>query len=354
MTDIEDLLRRSLARHADHAPYGDGIPAAVRRRGRRVALTGVASAVLVIVAAGTALGVADLNNSAGGSSVAHSPGQFGPTRVVSFHGIEVSVPRAWSTNQAACQVAERSTVVIDSAGADDNCGPGFHQRHGISDIRLDPTGAGNGVTDGAFARAVSRGGVTELVGTQPNPSGPHRTLVVIPSSHVTVTVDTADALLRQRIIDSIHAAATSPEGCAMSVSKYGPEGRWFDQDTTSRGPLRSLIPTTPSSMTLCQYDADGGLSESVALDPDAAAGVAADLNRLNGGLRRIDQQSCLNALGSRAFVVLSHYADGSTGTVRVIDGCGTYALTNGVRSGSLTTRQMSRFLDLLNDDEGSD
>lgn len=54
MTDVEDLLRNSLARHAGEAPTGprllDGVRERSRRRQRRVRVTGLAAAAVALAA----------------------------------------------------------------------------------------------------------------------------------------------------------------------------------------------------------------------------------------------------------------------------------------------------------------
>jgi hypothetical protein len=339
MTDVEELLRRSLTHHVVDAPTGDRLPAKVRRRRRRGAIASSLATLIVLALAGTAVALDVASPSVHNDVLVLPPGQTlppGPGRVVAFHGIDITVPASWGTNQSACGVPSANTVVLDGFGDGDDCPPQTYPS-GVSEVRLNPTAAG----DTAGGRQRERAGQGQIVSYRRSAYG-HRTMrVVVPSAGVTVTID-APGTATTRISDSIRSATASPEGCAMQNRTIGNTGGPNPATTSAHaGARRSLIPPGDSTIALCQY-VQAWLVDSTAVTESAASKITVALNRAprGPGINYGNSESCLYVPDGDGTELIATYQHGPPVTVNVVEGCGFIDATNGRRQAHLSSSTM--------------
>jgi hypothetical protein len=348
MTDVEELLRRSLARHVADAPSGSELPEKVRRRRRRGAIATSLATVVVLALAGTAVAL-DLSNPPVHSEVLTLPPSMTPppayqARVLAFHGIDITVPASWGTNQSECGVPSADTVVLDGFGDADDCPPQTYPS-GVSEVRLSPTAAG----DTAEGRQRERAGQRQIVSYPRSPYG-HRTMrVVIPTVGVTVTID-APGITANQIANSIRVTSHSPEGCLMHedhIAMLRDPG--FDRAQVRRGSSQDLIPPGPSSVRLCQY-AQTWLLASTRIRGVAARNLALTLNRAPRGSGVADGENCLQTPPGDGFELAANYRAGPTVFVSLDEDCGVTEATNGSRHAHLGPQQARAITEPLHSD----
>jgi hypothetical protein len=342
MTDVEELVRRSLARHVAQAPAGDGLPAKVRRRRRRGAIASSLATVIVVAVAGTAVAL-DISNPRTSTLLDVVSGP--PTRVVAFHGIDLTVPASWRTNDSSCGNPLGNTVIVPALVSVQHCRIVIGRAGRFSDAVL----TAGSVPSVKSRHWVIRNGLTQIVGSTTDATGVVSTSVAVPSAGALITINTVDPGVAHRIVDSIRPTSVSPEGCAMRNPSIG-----LRLVANGRPPQRSgaalyLIPPGPSSIALCEY-VQGWLEGSTTVHGIDAARLANQVRAAPSGFRISPGINCVQPLGGFGIDAVAHYPRGHSITVEIADDCGATIASNGTRGATLGRRMVKAFAGPLHSD----
>ena len=345
--DLETIVR-----NAGGAPPGAVPHAAIlRKAGRRRVLRRTSLGVGAIAVVGVALGVL----TQAPRSVEFEP--VGPTgeqategaavgdgwENVSFHGMEISVPAAWTLNDTKCGEPRRDTVILPFQGGTPMCG-----------TRHRP-----GLTVAWFATTEGRSGQAWAdVATEPTEVSGHpafkgtgkarlarepRTVLVVPGIDVVLSVTLGDKDLAERIIDSARVVDIDHNGCDTDVGRVAVSG--------ANAPEDALVPAGPSSSSVCRY-VDGAIARSVRLPGGVAAALARTMNALDPVAEQSARPGCQRTNPRRGFIVRFEYPDASTANVAAyLDDC-RLRVDNGVRSGRIDSVVLRALVDAAGYDAG--
>jgi len=339
MTDIEELVRATLADRADDAPTPERLADSVRKRRHRSRRTRQALAV-VAVAAATAAAVVIPLTMTGSPKTEHDAVTAPPVKafkdqVIGFHGIELTVPATWKMNDLTCATPTSDTVIRDTGGTTlcliarpprvnsvellDNPRDWLKQMKHVSTVTND-----HGVS-------LRRGTV---VG--------QGTAVVVPSVGVLALVRTTTPALADRIINSIDITNIDSTGCKMQERQLDPPSEL----QLRRGPfVPHVIDPTATSIAVCHYEHNWLVSSAVATGAELA-NIVHQANVARTGFVHANPADYLHSLctdtssGGEAgsgYVLRAHLASGVTQMLWAhIGSCGPLGITNGQRAGALT------------------
>lgn len=257
MTDSDELaqaLRTGFEAQTAHVTAPEGLgPLARQRAGRhRRHVAGWAGLVVVVLGA---LGVvlAQAGSERGPVMLAQDvppPAPHGQ-QAVSFHGLQVFVPREWPVNATSCGTPRRSTVTFGDEPALSCYVP-----------------AAVGITVVDFRDATSLGGrqLVALAKSETNVDGhparqgsgrvlagaPLLHVVYVPSQRAVISVASPDDRTGARILRTVSVVPVDAYGCLDHVDSLDPTGQ---------APVGELLPANASRVTACRYT-DGWLTRS--------------------------------------------------------------------------------------------
>jgi hypothetical protein len=243
MSDLEQMLRDQFASDAERAPLVQDITLGATRRAlrvrrtRRLAASIAAAAAAVVVLAASAW--INASPTAGNRPVQHPVHVPKPVpipqgqRLVSYHGIEIQVPKRWFPHPVECGVSTVDTVVVET-NLDYPCPPSS----GIPPISLKITVVqlvpDALAADVGLARLpVTVNGISGLTGTGAGHGrtasgisfqGRTVTVLSLPDPGVLIEVTSPIPGMAQKIFDTVRLAPTDYLGCAASLPTKLPIG----------------------------------------------------------------------------------------------------------------------------------
>jgi hypothetical protein len=361
MADVDDRPRTELAHQVEPIPTTDVLAQVAhrrrrRRQRRRVALSGVAAVVVLAAGVASALVLRDGDS----ADVATQEGKQDPTsgwRPVSFHGVELRVPRAWPIGAIECGVPMRDTVIIDVSMVSACLGP--RPEEPVTVVWVDSIGSGLRGAAAALAHdEVTVDGYPARRGSGVLPEWDIEVdVLVVPARDVVITVESPDDALAAQILGTVRVREVNDNGCpARSEPRDSPP------PPTVPGSEATLVPGAPTRVLECRYES--GLLEGSAppRSGEQLAGLVSLLNGLPAGTVESPagwdgscppgQDGC-ELSKPRSFVLRFEYADGETLTVDVrIAGPGDLRATNGSRSSRPTPDLVFHLADRLGYDAG--
>ena len=339
MTELEELIRETLADRASRAPSADGLVEGVRHRRRRRRATRTAFAVAAVaVATATAvvvpLTLGDHGTTKPAEKPTTPPAPASDEQVIGYHGLEITVPVSWHINDTRCGTPVSNTVVRDTGGTL-ACAVG--RPKGISSVELLDNPSDWIAHIRNLQSTTNREGVTIQRGSIPHRPG---AVVVVPSVGVLMFVDTTTTAMADGIVDSIRLADRDVTGCSMREHQLNPPSRGGSDQS---GPL--ALPPAPSSITICHYS-DFWLMSAVTVTGQTAANIVRLANAAEPGWAHgagaPSEAACgkepppTGELGA-GYILFLHYADGPTVTAWAhIGTCGRLGITTGLATGALT------------------
>jgi hypothetical protein len=374
VTDIDDALRRWAQEQTDDAPDVHVDPDRFGTGRRRPWLAPLAAAAAVLVVAAGVLVVRPWESGSRTFDRAipldrHSvtPPSVSPsasTRESVFHGLAIDVPKSWPDNATQCGTPIRNTVVFPSGGT-------------LSCLKLEPAGVTSvtwsalgghhaplasakltTLVIGGFSATRSVGVVhspTTIHGVPVNkhPSSVSTTHVVdvrVPKLSTMVTIESPSAALADGLAGTLHTRTRDPNGCnARNSLRTLSDVR----QPTKAGAESTLIPGTPSRISICRYER-GFFEQGTTLSPRDLESAVRVVNALPPGLSVTNPRDYLPAVcrpgnrfsdtSSELFQFQIAYPHGQTLTLAARLGyCGKLGITNGHRQGQLRM-SLVRFL----------
>jgi hypothetical protein len=299
-----------------------------------------------------------------GSAIA-SPEPAGLQRIV-FHGLSIDVPADWPLNARQCATPIQDTVLLPGAVFD--CMSPTHPavtsvefQDGPSNLLRDTLRHIHTSTTSVDGHAAIR-----LTGQDPDSLQPYVIAVNVPSLPAQVVIRSPQQATAEALADSLAIAEVDPNGCSSRDAQLGvlPTGL----PSARPGADSTLVPGTPTDVTICRYEA-GLLEQSTVLDDADRTSLVELLNGLPAGLSRLAPNSyspdiCRSpatdpgaltgtiAFDSEAYLIHVHYQSGPTLDVVVRLGrCGTLGASNGTRTGQLTM-DMQRLMTMAGSTQG--
>ena len=278
------------------------------------------------------------------------PGPAGPTKPVSFHGVEVLVPRSWPLNAVRCGTPVRDTVVV-GLGAVAACM--ILPQPVVSVVELKPVRDAEVSKQAAVAdRAVRVDGHGGRRGEDRLQDGRTRVVLLLPDLDAAVVAESKDPALARSVVASARVARIDAAGCPDRVRELRPPG-----SPQRDGAARLTVPGTPVAGAVCRYS-DLRLARSAALTSSQLQRLEALLNAAPVGTSRPgDGYAISPALCGeeerRGFVARFRYASGPPLEVVVhIGGCGPLGASNGARGVRLSPELIATLTDLVGYDGG--
>jgi hypothetical protein len=338
MTDLEDLVRATLAERADDAPAPDRLAEAVRTRRHRSRRGRQALAVVAVAAATAAAVVIPLTVT--GSAARRDRHVTTPAplprpsneQVIGFHGIEITVPASWKMNDLRCGTPIADTVIRDTGGST-HCLIARPPKVNSVELTADLIGTVKSIHQ--TSDVTNPHGVRLFSGEAGRDTG-----VIIPTAGVVLFVNASPAMT-QRILDSVRRVTTDWSGCKMHESQLKP---------VAPGPLPLkyqpyIIVPGPTSIAICHYE-DNWLVSSTVTTGAAMANVVQTANTapnefVHEAPHRGVYVPCATPVrlgGERGtgFILWAHYPDGKARELWFQSDCGALGITNGQRAGALT------------------
>lgn len=339
MTDLEELVRATLADRADDAPTPDRLVDSVRARRHRMRRSRQALAVVAVAAATAAAVVIPLTLTASPHQTnkhVDAPPKPPTEQVIGFHGIEITVPASWKMNATRCGTPVADTVIRDSGG-NPLCLLARPPKVSSVELTADVMGTAKLILhtsqyQNPHGVNFSRGPVGHGIGA------------IAPGVGVVLFID-ANPALTQQILDSVRPVATDTTGCKMHERRLNPPF----SSASVRGPAPPfVISPAATSIAVCHYQDNWLVSSAVATGTELANLVhqANSARRGFAHARPADysRDICTN-LSSRGgeagsgYILLAHLADGRTQQLWAhIGSCGPLGITNGLRAGALNLR----------------
>ncbi len=254
MSDFESKLTDALSSGAEGAPDATGLVDGARRRSRRRRATFAGMGAAVVLAVAVPVGVVALND--GGSDrdsdsgvAEDTPSTPDDTRIETWHDVSVTVPASWGygARSSWCAGGEAELPVVERPGAVVNA------------IRCEP-GSSFGVTLGVptvISPAYESGEVWQYEAGDNSEYVPGSWLGYWYDDTRLVQVNAADEQTVRAVLDSVEVVdSVDANGCPV---------------TRQEG-----YPTDAEQMSVCRYDAGGGLEQSERLSAaDTAQAIAA-------------------------------------------------------------------------------
>ena len=331
----EDLLRETLAEHAERAPRADRLVAAARERAARrrrgqwavaaaaVGVAGVAVAA-VAVAPRPESRPAPLAASASPAPATAAPGE----KMVSFRGLQVAVPAGWTANDRRCQAAQHDTYLLPN---------------GIMNLCLAPEVPGLTVLSFGHAGGEDtsdlEGEPFDLDGHAAYRKegtardGRHLVGVEVPDLANAVWVVSPDLARARALVARAHVVDVDWAGCPARVASA------FATPPARPGADAALVPPGAVDVSLCWYGED---LRQVGSARSVAGPVAAVLAGLPPGYTRNppdETGSCTPKPDGRQspYLLRFHYPSGPDVDVWVnFLGCRELGANNGAVHGGLT------------------
>lgn len=223
------------------------------------------------------------------------PGQI-PTipsgrQMVTFHGLAVTVPAAWTMNDTQCGEPIHPTVITD--GESDACLLGHLPLVDSVRFFLTPWGVAQTQTEGlndtvttvripgAAASATERATATQQV-SAPG-AVPFRIKVSLSAGGVGAMVIGTDEQRARQLVATLRSTAYDTSGCASAVPSTAtlPTGG----RPAHPGAEQQLIPGHPTAITICRYFA-GGFEQAAIIAPAQLARFVATVNAVPRGVSR--------------------------------------------------------------------
>jgi len=339
MTDLEELVRATLAHRADDTPSAQRLAEAVRARRRRSRRTRQGLAVVAAAAATAAAVVIPLTLTASphagrDKATAPPPAPKPATeRLIGFHGIELTVPASWKINDTRCGTPVADTVIRDEGGVPTCL---IVRPRQVNSVELQ-------VNTPSMAKTIRDStGVTNARGVYLMRGHAGRDIgVIVPSVGVLAFVHTTAPALADRIINSIELTKTDSTGCNMRET---PLQAPFETGSFRVRPY--VISPTTTAIAICHYEDNWLVSSAVAAGPQLANIVHAantapfglvHTPRTKGAYDPCSQSVARGGEAGSGFILLAHDLDGTTQRLWAHIGfCGPLGITNGGRAGALT------------------
>jgi hypothetical protein len=265
------------------------------------------------------------------------------SKVVTFHGLSITVPASWSVNGFSCTL---TSSVVELPGSSPACGrrpyPEFTIVQFVDGTDLLPKDS----VSRTIRTDISGLPATRVEADRAIPTVTDRPAFgyVVAKLHVSVLIQPAQGETGQELAASLRVDAVDMHGCRSRRSDVNQPPRSATSDRA--GMAQALIPDQPVSAILCRYS-HGWLEEGSVLSGAALRAFAAGLNRLSVGLSaKPNPADCSGAGGfgpvdepedSPAYRIEARYPDGSPVILIARFGsCGDLEIFNGARSGQLT------------------
>lgn len=356
MNGLEQVVRAALEEHAQAAPSANGLGDAVRlrlRRRRRVERSAATIGLVAAVAAATVVPLELTTTNRNSVAVGATPTSAVPagTQPVSFHGVEVFVPQAWTINDTRCGTAQHDTAIIEDDGSPTpTCAT--RQPPGLTVVRITDTNTPMGRARATVAQQPTTvDGKPARYGTGV-PAGQQATLnvLVLQAPGVVISVESPDSAAARNILESARIVATDSFGCRAAVTTLVPSERG-DQSAGAG----TLVAGHPTSASICRYSGDR-LARSAAVQPSLIPGLVDMLNGLPTGVTQPspgyseDRAACASD-AQRGFVIRFSYPTRPPAEIYVhIGGCDGLSASNGTR----TTKIDAQLVTLLTTAVGYD
>ena len=356
MTPLEELLQRTFTAHEndglDAIKIIEGVRQGLARQRRRekafvwtLAITFFAAAVTV------PLTLAHRNPSTGRIAVAPTSGPAVPTGMqpVSFHGVEVFIPKQWEVNDTDCGTPVADTAIIEDGAPTTTCL--IPQKPGLTVVRLVAADTQEGRLRASVATEQTQiDGYPAFrgIGT-PRGESIRLAVLVLPDPGVVVSAESPDLTNGTRILNSAQVVPVDSAGCSALVSPLEP-----NHQSQREGSHTVLVPDTPWGASVCRYSGNW-LATSVAL-------TQTQMNTLRGILDALPEGTSVPAGGEeapdacaqdsqRGFIARFNFAAGEPLLVYVhIGGCDGLSASNGSR----TTKISEQLVDFLTTIAGYD
>lgn len=276
--NLGDAVRAAVQEHVDAEPVDASalLAGVLRRRARRrwAAPAAVAAAVALVVAGAVLL------RPAGTSRAPAQPAVPAGQQAVSWHGVQVLVPASWKVDDTFCGTPQSDTVVRRGDGRD--CLK--KQEPGLTVLRFDELAAEprtRGRLEAANAtEPVDLAGTPARRGTLPAaemvPGSVGRVLVV-PSVSVVLVAQAPSVARADALLDTARVVDVDANGCPTRVPGTMPDG-----PARRAGAGAALLPGTPASVSVCQYE-DRLLEASRRLPPSLVTALQTQLDGLPTG-----------------------------------------------------------------------
>jgi hypothetical protein len=305
-------------------------------RGKRLRFPRLLAAALVLVLAGAAVVLLVDDHPA----TVRTDRATDPTagwRTISFHGVDVRIPRAWRIGAIECGTPMEDTAVLDVSSVDLCLKRGPEQP--VTVVWVARLGEGlRREAEVLATQSTMLDGTLVRRGSGPLPNGgTDAAVLLVPARDVAITVESPDSALATQILDTVRIRDADRNGCpARSAPRAAPP----PPSVEAAG--ATLVPGAPISVLECRY-ADGWLEGSAPARTGAGLeGLVSLLNALPEGAVEAppgfdgscppSQQGCTQS-APRTFVLTFSYGDGSQLPVDVrIAGPGDIQATNGLRS----------------------
>lgn len=268
-------------------------------------------------------------------------------QVISYRGVEILVPEAWTIDDMHCGNPARDTVIIEGGSS-----PGALAMCAVRDPpkvtvvwvdRLDVPVQEHPVARLAteewtlHGAPVLRGQGSPVFLEGPDPRRLSREVLVLPDQEVVVSVESPDAEEAMRLLMTTRVATVDSAGCPAAVDSLDVI------PATRAGAAEQLAPGTPTGASVCRYT-DGHLVRSARLGTDQVGELMGVLNAQAEGVGAAHPAEVAHGLGcteialeARGFVVHLTYPDGDPAQVLVrVDSCDRQISTNGVRTTVVT------------------
>jgi len=270
---------------------------------------------------------------------------------VSYHGIEMFVPAAWTPNDENCGTPLHDTVLIGDGYDADCLQP---QPPGLTVVRLMSVDSLLGKQSARIATTPATiDGKPARKGTgTPAHSATPIAVLAVPSLGVVVSVESPASATTQSLLASAHIVSVDAFGCRSEVQTL------LASDKSPRpGAAQSLVPPTPTNATICRY-ANEWLARSVLVSPQQLGKLVSILNTLPAGISQPgpgfaeDPQDC-NADTRRGFIIQLGYATQPGVKVFVhIGGCHDLSASNGSRTTKINNELATFLVGLAGYDAG--
>jgi hypothetical protein len=279
VSDVEDLLRQSFARRELDVDLPMDVGQLVTRRGQRErrrarVLVGSAAAAVLVVAVMAAVTVSPSRPATLDQGAEEPPGPVVPTgtQPVSFHGLQLFVPAAWTLQHTRCGTPLTDTAVVRDGSPVATCF--LNEPSGLTVAELHPLDSPDGKVLDARAReplsvdghAARRGEGTAF--------GRSVEVLSVPDVGVVVEARSPDLALRHRIVASARVVPVDSLGCLDHVAPLAPSGQ-----SDHEGAAEALVPGSPVSASVCRYSGSW-LMRSLALPDSRLTGLVQLMNSL--------------------------------------------------------------------------
>jgi hypothetical protein len=268
------------------------------------------------------------------------------SKVVTFHGLSITVPASWPVTGYSCTL---TSSVVELPGVSTACARGPYPHFTI--VRFlegaEPLPKGSGTT----TTRTTIGGLaaTRVQSDRPVPYLTHGPSFgyVVAELDASVLIEPAQGQTGMDLADSLRVDAVDTHGCRSKVADVNELPRSATSDRT--GMAEALVPGRPASASVCRYRA-GWLEKGTTLSGGTLHAFAGTLNRLPVGLSRATdpgpQCRAPGSLGSvagrdsedsEAYRIEIRYPAGSPVILVGRTGrCGDLGISNGARAGQLT------------------